>query len=342
MNRYPDYNGLGLYRYDQGILDLWAGYNAGVERIHRQHRLKLRKFIAIRAFSYHFFEVPPQIGTQKYDQRFNSRRGLLAALTLFRQYYYKTRYIYGFGLTEDLPAGWNATLITGWYKQLDLSRPYLGLNFYRYSMSRSNDISGLYLRTGAFWQDGGVRDMALLIGGSYLTRIIPFREGKLRFYLRGSYATIFERVALDPLRISLDPLRTNNIFGITGFRSDLAEGVQRLGLKAESVFFMDRKLLGFNLAPILGVETAWLKAVPNATNSLSGWFLAANAGMRVRHEDLNLNTIEFRLSILPRRVEHDFFFNFTISTNLRFKYSSGYVHKPLIAELNDDRNNNIF
>lgn len=342
LNNYPDYNGLGRYQYDQGIVDVWAGYNAGVRKIQRQHQVKLKKFMALRAFNYHFFEVPPQIGEQKYDQRFNSRQGLLAALTLFRQYYYKTRYVYGFGLTEDLPAGWNATLITGWYKQLDLSRPYLGLNFYRYTMSRSKDISGLYFRTGAFWQEGRIRDFAVLIGGSYLTRIIPFPSGKLRFYLRGSYATIFDRVALDPLRISLDPLRTNNIFGITGFRSDLAEGVQRLSLKAESVYFMDRKLLGFNLAPILGLEAAWLKAVPGSGQSLSGWFFAANAGLRIRHEDLNVNTIEFRLSVLPRRVDHDLLFNFTISTNLKFRYSGGYVHKPLIAELNDDRNNNIF
>ncbi len=161
LNRFPNYYGGDFYRYEYGVGDIWGGYNLGARKYLNDHVLHVKKFVALRYFNYHFFETPYQVEATKYDQRFNSRQGVLASLSLFRQYFYKTRYIYGFGVTEDVPAGFNVSFTAGWYKQLDLSRPYLGVDAYRYWISNKSDIAGMFLRSGLFLHEGGLQDVEL-------------------------------------------------------------------------------------------------------------------------------------------------------------------------------------
>ena len=62
-----------------------------------------RRFLAVRYFRQSFDTVPYQVGNT-FNFRFNDKEAALASFTFFRQDFYKTNYIYGFGTTEDLPS----------------------------------------------------------------------------------------------------------------------------------------------------------------------------------------------------------------------------------------------
>ena len=86
---------------------------------------------------------------------------MLAQFTFFKQEYYKTNYIFGFGTTEDIPYGYNIALTCGWYKQSYLSRPYAGVDANRYMVYNKGDIVQYFLSAGTFlnkgkWQDAGM------------------------------------------------------------------------------------------------------------------------------------------------------------------------------------------
>lgn len=53
-------------------------------------------------------------------------------MTLFKQQYFKSQYIYGFGRTEDIPTGHNMKFTAGYYDQRIAHRAYIGLEYYRY------------------------------------------------------------------------------------------------------------------------------------------------------------------------------------------------------------------
>lgn len=334
LNRFPNYYGGDYYRYNYGVADIWGGYNIGARKYLNDHKLHVKKFISFRYFKYQFFETPSQVDEHTFDQRFNSRQGALVSLTLFRQYYYKTRYIYGFGITEDVPAGFNVSVTAGWYKQLDLSRPYLGVDAYRYIVSSKRDIAGLFLRSGAFLHQGSIQDISLMGGTSFFTRIMRVNNTRMRQYFRLSYATIINRVALNPLRI-------NNTLGLRNFNSDLASGNCRLALRSETFFFLEQKYFGFRLAPFAAADLAYLGRNQSLTDN-SGIFYGLGGGIRARNENLVFGTFELRGIIIPRRLVGDNRFKISLAVNLQFRYNNNYVSKPDIAELNGDVTGDIY
>lgn len=334
LNMYPNYYGGDYYRYEYGVGDIWGGYNIGAKKYLNDHKLHVKKFIALRYFNYHFFETPHQVDENTFDQRFNSRQGILASLTLFRQYYYKTRYIYGFGVTEDVPAGFNVSITAGWYKQLDLSRPYLGLDAYRYIVSGKRDIAGLFVRSGLFLHEGNIQDATLMFGGSFFTRVLRSGNTRMRQYFRASYATILNRVALNPLRI-------NNTLGIRNFNSDLASGNCRLALRSETFIFLEQKYFGFRLAPFVACDFAYLGRNESLTDQ-SGIYYGLGGGLRTRNENLAFGTFELRGIVIPRREAGDNRFKISLAVNLRFRYNGSYVSKPDVAELNSDATGDIY
>jgi len=334
LNIYPNYYGGDYYRYQYGLIDGWAGYNIGARKYLSDQKMHIKKFFALRYFNTHFYETPAQINETIFDQRFNSHVGILASLSLFRQYYYKTKYIYGFGTTEDIPTGFNVTINTGWYKQLNLSRPYVGVDAYRYFVTPKRDIGTFFARTGAFMSDGQFQDVGLLFGGSFFSRIMPVGNKKMRQYFRVTYATILNRVALDPLRI-------NNVLGLSSFSSDLASGNTRLATHSESEFFLRQKYFGFKLAPFLTGDLIYLGDNHSATDA-SGIFYGIGGGLRTRNENLVFGTIEIRCTIIPRKGIADNRVKLGGSINLKFRYNNSYVNKPDIVELNSDVNGDIY
>ncbi len=219
---------------------------------------------------------------------------MLASLSLFRQYFYKTRYIYGFGVTEDVPAGFNVSFTAGWYKQLDLSRPYLGVDAYRYWISNKSDIAGMFLRSGLFLHEGGLQDVSFIVGSSIFSRIMHIGNAKVRQYFRGSYSTIINRVALNPLRI-------NNSLGVRNLNSDLASGRCRLALRSETFIFLEQKYFGFRLAPFAAGDLTWLTR-DNQTTDEYGLFTGIGGGVRVRNENLEFGTFELKRHIFAPKI----------------------------------------
>src|SRR5690606_9453571 len=124
----------------------------------------------------------------------------------------KTQYIYGFGITEDVPYGYNISVTGGWWKQRDLSRPYAGITLDYYTHNKNGAFCQYYLRTGAFLNGGRkLDDATLMVGASRFSRLyFSGTDVKIRQYMRLTYARIFNPLTYEPLRL-------NNVFGLREF-----------------------------------------------------------------------------------------------------------------------------
>ena len=63
-------------------------------------------------------------------------------------------------------------------------------------------------------------------------------------------------------------------------------------------------------------------------------YYALGSGVRTRNENLIFGTIELRLYYFPRVTEDLSHFKVTLSSNLRVKYSSGFVNAPAFIRYN--------
>ncbi|WP_139188079.1 BamA/TamA family outer membrane protein [Arachidicoccus rhizosphaerae] len=321
-----------FYKYHYKMLDVAFGYNFGARRHLQSTDVPLRKVISFRYFNYNFKESPQQF-VGRFVEKLNDRQAFLTKFTLFKQKFFKTRYILGFGATEDIPYGYNFSLTGGWYRIKDLSRPYIGLDANRYAYTEKGDILQFFLRTGSYFREG-LQDGNLLLGTSLYSRLVRVRQLKVRQFMRMSYSSQFNTAIAEPLRI-------NNAFGLQDFRQDSIQAKRRLTLRSETIFFSPGKVFGFSFAPFLTGDFSLIEPTKQSIDP-SHFYYGLGGGIRTRNENLVFGTIELKAIYFPRKIYGQNQFKIGLTTNLRFRYNSSYVSAPEFVQVNNDIRNDIF
>jgi hypothetical protein len=338
IGTFEDYNVYSFvdsvfYKYRYHTRDGWIGWNLGSNRFLSNTSVRDRRFLAFRYFRNNFDTVPYQVG-KTFNWNFNTREAALTSFTFFRQDFYKTNYIYGFGTTEDLPVGYNVALTSGWYRQLYLNRLYSGIDANYYTTTKRGAFFQYFLRSGVFLYQGQAQDASILFGTSYYSPLFLFPTLKIRQYINFSYTRQFNRVGVDPLTI-------NNVFGLRYFSGDSTYGDQRITLHSETTFYTNYKLLGFKFAPFVFGDLSLLTP-QNEPFSKSGLYDGVGCGIRTRNENLIFNTIELRMVYFPVPTPQNNTFKIMLNTGLQFRYNSTYVRQPDVVFLNSDGLNSIY
>lgn len=308
--------------YQYGIRDFWVGYNMGVKN---RMKNRNRHFVAIRSFNQHFSRQPAQ-PVEETNPLYNNQSYILGEVSFFNQNFYKTRYIYGFGRTEDVPYGKQLTLVAGTVKQFGRDRAYFGGELVKSFVRKNGDFNIITLSAGGFYYNNQLEDVALLANASLFSRIIELNQLKLRYSVNLSYSAILNQTSILPLRI-------NSGFGLRRFNADSLVGNKRLGIYAESILFTPFTVLGFRFAPLLFANLA-LIAQPGKSLLRQQAYFSLGGGIRTRNENLVFGTVEFRFYYFPVITEDLSQFKVTLSSNLQVKYSAGFVKKPSFIRYN--------
>ena len=325
-----------FFKYHYHTHDAWIGWNIGSVRFLSNTAVRDRRFIAVRYFRNDFDSVPKQVvqNPDPFNFRFNDREAALVSFTFFRQDFYKTNYVYGFGTTEDLPVGYNVALTSGWYRQLYLDRLYTGVDANEFVVTKRGGFAQLFLRSGVFLYQGHAQDASVLVGASYYSPLFVWPNLKIRQYINFSFTRLINRVGIDPLTI-------NNVFGLRYFTGDSTIGAQRITMHSETTFYLNYKLLGFKFAPFAFGDLSFLTPESGSLQK-SALYHGLGAGMRARNENLVFNTIEFRMVYFPRKTIQNNSFKILINTGIQFRYNSTYVRQPDVVFLNTDGLNSIY
>lgn len=320
-NYFNKYDSIFLdYRYI--VNDFWVGYNIGVRNNSTNRN---RHFIAVRAFDQKFISPSDRL-LELQSPTYNNRTFVLGGITFFKQNFYTASYIYGFGRTEDVPYGHSMSIYTGWSRELNRKRPYVGLEFEKAIVTRQNQFYNLALRAGGYRNNGKVEDGVMLLSGSMMSRLIPYGELLIRQSFTVDYTRIFRP------KTSL-PLDINNEFGIRYFVADSLWGTKRFHVNTETLVFTPISLAGFRFAPFGFGEMAMINNDSRSIFSKKPYF-GFGGGIRTRNENLVFGTIELRFVYFPRVVQDMQTFAIRVSSNLRVKYSAGFVKPPGFVRFN--------
>ena len=307
--------------YAYTIQDLWAGFTFGEtwrQRNGKENRH--RRMLAGRILNQSFIRKPNLEAFSETERNLTDRVLALGQVTFFKQNFYKTKYVVGFGRTEDIPYGYLATLTTGWERQNGSSRPYWGAELQKSFFSRGGNFLTIDAQAGSFLQDGQPEDVLIQFTGSYFSKIFTAGRFKVRHFAEAGYSQYIERTNKLPLDI-------NNLNGIPRFRPDSLYGDGRWRLQLQAMVFTPWKLLGFNFAIVPQFDFATLtRANPELlSNKL---FQSYSLGIRTRNENLIFNTIEVRVHHFTRTIEDIGSSLISFSTNLRIKYPTSIVKAP--------------
>jgi hypothetical protein len=305
--------------------DIWIGYQLTKNK--KQIKLnEYRQFIQYRHFENNFKERPIDYLLQL-DRNYQNLKADFLSYTLVRQSVYRTRYLYGLGRYEDLPIGRSLAWTTGRYEIEQDRSAYLGFKFEQYKLSKKENYTHIIANIASSYINKSIQDIR------FLSSLEQF--SKLKYLSNGfGYRQIINLSFTQTLKNKYnEALRINSIYGIPQLNKEQIKGGTRISANWETVFYNNRALWGFKSAPFVFGNLTYIRAVGNPI--LKGdVYSAIGSGMRIRNENLVFGTIELKGCYFPRTNQQLSPWNFSLITNLRYKYNSNIVEKPNYVEIN--------
>ncbi|WP_460675719.1 BamA/TamA family outer membrane protein [Hymenobacter coalescens] len=301
---------LNLSRYDQGlqrtyptdgtpprfdpmgstVADAWVGRAFQPRSYDLGYDNPARIIVAVRALRTDYYRRP--------DATFvNNNTGLLS-LGYSVRHYYKDRYLFGFGRTEDVPTGSLLTLTGGYDVNSRNTRPYLagrvalaGFNTLRGYLYVNGEY-GRYLRSGR-WQEGAFTGELLAFTRLYHTGNWQWRH----FFWHRSIIGIGRPPTDRALSIAGDR-------GLRGLSDDgTLRGTSRFVLNYEANVFTPVSFLGFRLAGIAWADAAWLSTNGRPSPFQGKPYTGFGLGVRLRNEYLAVRTIQLLFGFYPNGID---------------------------------------
>jgi hypothetical protein len=305
--------------------DIWIGYQLTKNK--KQINInEYRQFIQYRHLENNFKERPIDYLLQL-DRNYQNIKANFLSYTLVRQSVYRTRYLYGLGRYEDLPIGQSLTWTTGQYKIEQDQSAYLGFKFEQHKLSKKENYTHIIANIASSYINQSIQDIR------FLSSLEQF--SKLKYLNNGfGYRQIINLSFTQTLRnIYNESLRINSIYGIPQLNKEQIKGGTRISSNWETVFYNNRALWGFKSAPFVFGNITYIRTMGDPI--LKGdIYTAIGSGLRVRNENLVFGTIELKGCYFPRTNQQLSPWNFSLITNLRYKYNSNIVEKPNFVEIN--------
>jgi len=315
------------YNYSFYNVDAWGAFTTQVAQNSKTKAdNRLRTLIGFRVLNQQFQELPQRY-ENNYFYRYADITAVLASVSIFRQDFYKTRYVYGFGRTEDVPEGIDVSVTTGWTRKQQRSRNYAGLGLNLSYFTKKDHYFNYTLKVGGFNYGGKYEDIDLLGNLEFFTNLRTYNRFKQRNFLTLGITRQFNTKLNEPLFL-------DSRYGLYEFSNDsLFAGNLRATLKAESVFFTNWSLIGFKFALFVFANGAYLSG-PAPEQYGKKFFPSVGGGLRTRNESLIFGTLEFRGFYYPTGNFYQEHFRFEFTGNLKFKYNQQQIRKPDFVNFN--------
>jgi hypothetical protein len=246
----------------------------------------------------------------------------LASAALSVEKYYKTKLIYGYGRTEDIPYGGLLRITAGREFNEFKNRTYLGADI---SAGKAfPDIGYFYtsLALASFFENKENEQGIFYSRLNYFTNLLPVGRFKSRNFITIDYSRGIGRYSDENLRFM-----ENN--GFTGFRNDSITGTQRFRVSLESVFFSPANYHGFRFA-IFGFSDLGFLYSSDQVLGHGITLLSLGLGLRVRNDNLLFNTLQIRLAFFPNPPMYSRINNLTVSGEQLLKPNNFDAGKPEI------------
>jgi hypothetical protein len=327
------YNTDSLYfsdiRYRYYNVEAWGGYNINAKDFTTsEESKKLRKLVGLRYVDQKFVEVPQKYDSV-YDWKYQTINAALGTLTFYRQNFYKTKYIYGFGRNEDIPEGLLFSITTGLTERQKAKRPFIGFDFESYHFNKKENYISYKIGAEGYLHHSAIEDLNFMGSIFYFDHLKSLgAKWKQRFFLNFDLAqqvnTVFNQ-----------PLFANSRFGLPEYGNEIVDnervgGPLRSTVKVESAFFSPWSLVAFRFAPFVFSNVSAFSPYQYKTRILS----SVGGGIRTRNESLVFGTIELKGYYFPQKNFYNERFRFSISTNVIFKYNTQFVKKPDFIQVN--------
>jgi hypothetical protein len=222
----------------------------------------------------------------------NSSKRYLATIGISSQQFYQDKYLFRFGVIEDIPYGKVFSFTGGFENKNNLNRAYFGGRF-SYGDYLDFGYISANIEYGSFFNSGKTEQTTIKIETNYFTNLFSIGSWKFRQFVRPVLVLGNNR-----LNTPKDRLNLIDVNGIPGFNSSPLVGTKKFLTTFQTQSYNPRNWYGFNLSPFMNFTIGFLdngnhKFFSNKMYSQIG------LGVLINNNYLVFNSFQFSFSYYP-------------------------------------------
>jgi hypothetical protein len=268
--------------------DYWAGKATSIFNEDTEFGRTTRLITTMRFNRIRYLEKPPEtVDTLKY---YTGENSYLAGIGLSTRLYVQDRYIFNFGITEDVPAGRVLSLTIGYRRKNDVGMIYYGA---RYSSGKYHPWGylGSNIEFGTFIHSSRAEEGVINAGLNYFTGLLEAGGWKIRQFIR-------PQITIGINRYGYDRLTINEKYGLGGFNSPVLSGNSRLLFTSQTQSYAPWNFIGFRFGPYVILSLGILGDAENGFNS-GRVYSQIGLGVLIKNDNLVMNSFQVSLAFYP-------------------------------------------
>lgn len=243
---------------------------------------------AVRFLRIRYLERPVENSDPQY--KFSDENSYFGSIGISTRKYVRDRFVFKFGLNEDVPIGKVLCLTGGYQVKNAIGRFYLGArvssgNYYPWGYLGTN------LEYGTFLNAGHKEQSVLSAGMNYYTGLLGVGKWKFRQFIKPQATFGFNR-------FSNDSINLDEGYGIDGFRSSVLSGSSRLIFTLQTQSYSPWNFIGFHFGPFFICSLGMLGEKATGFRN-SKVYSQIGFGVLIKNESLVINTFQISIAFYP-------------------------------------------
>lgn len=285
-----NYQGFGYRPFNHKLnsQDFWVGKSTQVFKGFSEDLRTTNLILAARYLRKRYAIKPEEI----YDSThfYSNEDFYIASIGISTRKYVQDKFIFNYGIVEDVPVGMAYGLTAGYQLKNNLTRYYIGL---RYSVGNYYDwgyFSGT-IEYGTFLHSSRIEQGVFLAGLNYYTGLFKIGNWKLRQFVK-------PQITMGIKRFTSDSLTLKDANGLVGFNSTSLRGTNRLLFTFQTQLYAPWNLIGFRFGPFINYSIGLLgDEIDQFKNSRV--YSQIGLGVLIKNENLVINTFQLSISFYP-------------------------------------------
>ncbi len=268
--------------------DIWAGKAVEIYKENRKAEIVTNLIFTARYLRIRFSEKYPEDNDPLHF--YSDEDFYLGGIGIASRKYVQDRYIFKYGVPEDVPVGKIYSLTAGYQVKNGSGRLYLGMrfssgNYYKWGYLSSN------LEYGAFFHSSNVEQGVFSAGVNYSTPLFEIGKWKFRQFVKPEITAGINRSPYDSLTL-------NDGYGLDGFKSPHLSGTTRLLLTLQIQSYSPWSLAGFRFGPYLSCSLGMIGDDIYPVKK-SRVYSQLGLGVLIKNENLIFSTFQISVSFYP-------------------------------------------
>jgi len=275
-------------RFKFNAQDFWAGNALQIFKGNTEDHRTTNFIVAARFLRVRYIEKPTEINDPLH--MFANENLYMASVGISTRKYVQDKYIFKYGITEDVPIGKAISLTGGYQIRSNIDRLYLGG---RFSIGNYNSWGYLAssLEYGTFFHASHAEQGVFTASVNYFTGLFEIGKWKFRQFAK-------PQITIGLNRFSYDSLTINDGFGLKGFNSLGLSGTRRILLTMQTQAYAPWNFIGFRFGPFFTFSAGMLGNASTGFKN-SRIYPQLGFGVLIKNENLVLNAFQISITYYP-------------------------------------------